>query len=201
MTSTFAVGTRLRNEFNKETFIFTHDVADGTVAEFDVHLGPGGSGGGNAMQHIHPHADERFTVHRGAIAVTVNGVSHHVAAGESLTVPMGASHCFRNAVNGTTELTVRFSPGGQQLRFFANFATIVSQRREWFKPDGTPHFLLMALVLWVYRDCYCVAGPPFWLQRIVFGALAPLARLRGYSIAIAPRPSAPSESRLAVSQN
>lgn len=201
MTSTFAIGARLRNEFNKETFIFTHGISDGAIAEFDVHLDPGGSGGGNAMEHIHPHADERFTVSRGAITVSVNGVSHHVAAGESFTVPMGSSHCFRNAVDDTTELTIRFSPSGQQLRFFANFATIVSQKREWFKPDGTPHFLLMALVLAAYRDCYFVAGPPFWLQRIIFGALAPLARLRGYSNAIAPLPDASPECRLVANQN
>ncbi len=201
MTSTITIGMRLRNEFNKETFIFTHDVADASIAEFDVHLDPGGSGGGNAMEHIHPHADERFTVHRGAIAVTVNGISHHVAAGESFTVPMGASHCFRNAVDDKTELTIRFSPSGQQLRFFANFATIVSQKTNWFKSDGAPHFLLMALILSVYRDCYFVAGPPFWLQRAIFGALAPLARLRGYSIDVEPLPDRNPEYRLVADQN
>ena len=97
---------------------------------------------------------------------------------------------FRNAVDDMTELTIRFSPSGQQLRFFANFATIVSQKPAWFKPDGAPRFLLIALILSVYRDCYFVAGAPFWLQRIVFGTLAPLARIRGYAIAIAPLPAA-----------
>lgn len=187
MCSTVSPGTRLRNNFNKETFIFTRGLDDG-VAEFDVQLDPGGSGGGNAMQHIHPLADEHFTVHRGAIIVTANGAPHRVAAGESFTVPRGTPHCFHNAVDETTDITIRFSPPGQQLRFFANFATIADKETGWFKPDGTPHLLLMALILSEYPDCFIVAGLPGWLQRAVFGALAPLARWKGYALAI---PAAP----------
>ena len=49
-----APGTRLVNAFNKETFIF-HDPREGLPsAEFQVLLEAGGSGGGNAVAHIHP---------------------------------------------------------------------------------------------------------------------------------------------------
>lgn len=187
MLPTLSPGTRLRNAFNKETFIFNHGL-DAGIAEFDVQLEPGGSGGGNAMQHIHPLADEHFTVHRGAIFVTLNGAQHRVAAGEGFTVPKGAPHCFRNAVDDVTDITIRFTPAGQQLRFFANFATIASEKTAWFKPDGTPHLLLMALVLTTFPDCFVVAGPPRWLQRILFAALAPIARWKGYEIIVPPTP-------------
>ena len=65
-------GLTLRNAFNKETFIFAGPPGDPTVARFDVRLEPGGSGGGNALVHIHPGADEHFTVEEGRIKVVIS---------------------------------------------------------------------------------------------------------------------------------
>ena len=64
MISTIAIeqGLTLNNAFNNETFIFSGPVDDPTVARFDVRLEQGGSGGGNALVHIHPGVDEHFTV-------------------------------------------------------------------------------------------------------------------------------------------
>ena len=44
-TFSFTPGLTLVNAFNHETFIFTTPES-AEVAEFEVHLGPGGSGGG-----------------------------------------------------------------------------------------------------------------------------------------------------------
>ena len=64
MISTIAIeqGLTLNNAFNNETFIFSGPVDDPTVARFDVRLEQGGSGGGNALVHVYPGADEHFTV-------------------------------------------------------------------------------------------------------------------------------------------
>ncbi len=35
-------------------------------------------------------------------------------------------------------------------------------------------------------DMDCVAGVPIWAQRLLFAALAPLARWRGYQVVIGP---------------
>src|SRR5215212_83326 len=73
MTSpAFTPGTTLVIPFNRETFIFTKPESP-EVAEFEVRLGPGGSGGGNALAHIHPKADEEFTVRSGRLAVVIDG--------------------------------------------------------------------------------------------------------------------------------
>lgn len=58
-------GAKLRNAFNKETFVFSGPVDDPAVARFEVILEEGGSGGGNALLHIHPGADEHFAVKSG----------------------------------------------------------------------------------------------------------------------------------------
>ena len=81
MTSpAFTPGTTLVNPFNRETFIFTKP-ENPEVAEFEVRLGPGGSGGGNALSHIHPKADEEFTVRSGRIHVSVGGAVHSLETG------------------------------------------------------------------------------------------------------------------------
>ena len=86
-----APGTRLVNAFNKETFIF-HDPREGLpFAEFQVALGTGGSGGGDAVEHIHPESDEHFTVRAGVLKVMIDGVTTIAGAGETVTVPRGAA--------------------------------------------------------------------------------------------------------------
>ncbi|MGL5138067.1 MAG: hypothetical protein ACRC7G_09895 [Beijerinckiaceae bacterium] len=57
---------------------------------------------------------------------------------------------------------------------------------EWFSPRGDPNLLLIALVLHTYRDHLYLAGIPLIVQKLLFAAVSPLARLRGYRTAIEP---------------
>src|SRR4029453_16573300 len=84
----FTPGLTLVNAFNDETFVFTTP-ENSEAAEFEVRLGPRGSGGGNAMAHIHPKTDETFTVRSGLLTVSINGQMHELRPGETITVPTG----------------------------------------------------------------------------------------------------------------
>jgi mannose-6-phosphate isomerase-like protein (cupin superfamily) len=179
-------GTVLRNAFNRETFAFVHPLDDRDRASFVVRLESGGSGGGNALVHVHPLADETFTVVSGRLTVVMAGASHVVAAGSSITVPRGTPHHFANAHAGPTEATVTFEPAQQHLRFFANFALLTERRPVWFSALGDPRLLLVALVFHAYRDHMYLAGPPVWLQKALFAVLVRLARWRGYRLEVAP---------------
>jgi hypothetical protein len=156
------------------------------MARFRVILDAGGSGGGNALVHIHPHADETFEVVSGRLCVVVNGVEQIVEAGQSATITKGAPHYFKNAHTGITESVVTFSPPQQQLRFFQNFATLAQTRPEWFSPSGGPKLLLIGLVLHQYADHLYLAGMPISIQKVFFAVLATVARWRGYRLAIEP---------------
>ncbi|GMP00542.1 cupin domain-containing protein [Bradyrhizobium sp. TM239] len=186
MSTEFARGTRLRNAFNKETFVFSGLLDNRDVARFGVILEKGGSGGGNALVHVHPSADEHFAVKSGRIKFVVDGREQLVDAGSSVTVPRGRPHYFANAGDGNAELEVSFMPAQQHLRFFANFATLTVKQPAWFSRAGDPNFLLIALVLHTYRDHLYLAGVPIWLQKLLFATLAPVARLVGYRMAIEP---------------
>lgn len=176
----------LRNAFNDETFIFPNRLDDQDAICFDVVLGEGGSGGGDGLEHIHPHADETFIVRSGRLKVVIHGEAHIVKAQQSVTVRRGAPHYFVNAHTGDTHLSLIFDPPQQHRRFFANFATLTECRKNWFSTKGKPAFLLMALVLHRYRDHLYLAGPPVWLQKLIFASLTPVACLLGYRLEIGP---------------
>lgn len=180
-------GTRILNAFNKETFVFTHPYEGGATSQMDVVLGKGGSGGGNAVAHIHPETDEIFTVNRGRVMVMINGQEHYATDGQSITVPKGASHFFRNASFGETHLTVTFVNAQQHLRFFLNLARWTSECPDYFKPDGSVKLLPIALGLNAFRDHLYIAGPPVVVQKLLFATLAPIARMMGYRLAVPPR--------------
>lgn len=183
--------TVLRNAFNNETFIFTA-TDDPDVARFDVVLGKGGSGGGNALVHVHPLAEERFVVASGRIKVVIEGREHVVGPGDDAVVPKGKPHYFVNAWDGDTTFTVEFRPAQQHLQFFANFARLATEHPEWFSAKGDPDFLLIAASLHTFKDHIYLARPPVFVQKLLFALLAPVARLAGYATEVKPVHAAPT---------
>jgi quercetin dioxygenase-like cupin family protein len=183
-------GDRIRNAFKGETFIFTHVSEDADVVQFDVYLDPGGMLTGTGRQHLHPAADEEFAVVQGELAVIVNGSRHELEPGQRLNVPRGTPHYFRNGHEGETLLTVTFRPGQQFLRFFLNMSLATANHPEWYDEKGEPPLLLRALALHAYAGHGYAAGIPVWLQRALFAALSPVARLKGYRLSVPPRRTA-----------
>ncbi|MBY0335726.1 MAG: cupin domain-containing protein [Acetobacteraceae bacterium] len=179
-------GTALHNPYNSETFLFDDAQERADLAGFRVRLGAGGSGAGNALLHVHPGADEHFRVIRGRLRVRMGDRDHPLAAGETLTVPRGTPHCFFNGHDDETEMAVSFTPGQRHLRFFIDVAYAAAHHPGWWKPDGGARLLPMALLLDAYPQELRLAGPPAWVQRALFAALAPVARARGYALPLPP---------------
>jgi mannose-6-phosphate isomerase-like protein (cupin superfamily) len=178
--------TVLRNAFNKETFIFTGPTDDPEIARFDVVLGKGGTGGGNALLHVHPQAEERFLVKSGVLSVCVDSHKRSVSTGQDAVIPVGRPHYFVNGWEGDTAFTVEFRPAQQHLLFFANFARLTAEHPEWFSAKGDPHFLLIAASLNQFKGHLYLARPSVTLQKLIFAAVAPLSRLLGYHAEVRP---------------
>ena len=91
----------LRSVFGLEATVTTSSAATGgDYVEMDMMLEPGG----HTNSHYHPEQEETFEVLEGTLEVFREGDWHRVPAGESTSVPRGATHWFRNA----TEAPVRF---------------------------------------------------------------------------------------------
>ena len=171
----------LRNAFNRETFIFSGGL-DNPDPAMDVVLEEGGSGGGNALVHVHPGAAETFVVRSGRLRIVIDGKETFVDAGGTATVPKGRPHYFTNAHTGTTQATVSFEPPQRHVHFFIDFATLTEKRPQWFSPRGDPKLLLIAAFLHRYKGHLYLAGPPVFVQKLLFALLAPIARLMGYRV-------------------
>jgi len=182
-------GDRIRNAFNGETFIFTHVSEDADIVQFDVYLEPGGMLTGTGRQHVHPGADEEFTVVSGKLVVVLSGAPRTLGPGQCLNVPRGTPHLFRNGHQGETLLTVRFRPGQQFLRFFLNMALGTANHPEWYDDRGEPPLLLRALTLHAYAGHGYAAGIPIWFQKALFAALSPVSGFKGYRLSVPPRRS------------
>jgi quercetin dioxygenase-like cupin family protein len=180
-------GTRVSNAFNGETFVFTHMDEAATVCRFDVFLARGGVTTGTGRQHFHPNAAESFLVRTGALRLMVDGHWHQLAPGDSLTVPRGVPHLFRNGHDGETLFTTTFDPACDHLRFFLNMSLNTANHPEWYDACGEPPLALRALALHAYAGHAYGDGIPVWFQRALFALLSPVAALRGYRLAVPPR--------------
>jgi quercetin dioxygenase-like cupin family protein len=110
----------LRPVFGLQATVTTPSAAtDGDYVELDVVLEPGG----HTNMHYHPGQEESYEVLDGTLEVFRDGAWHQVPAGESLSVPRGATHGFRNA----TERPVRFQNVHRPALTFQGFVETVDR--------------------------------------------------------------------------
>jgi mannose-6-phosphate isomerase-like protein (cupin superfamily) len=84
----------LRSVFGVEARVTMPSAATGCAyVEMECTVQPGNG----SMIHYHPHQEETYRVLEGTLEVFREGTWHPVQTGESLTVPQGAVHAFRNA--------------------------------------------------------------------------------------------------------
>jgi quercetin dioxygenase-like cupin family protein len=110
----------LRSVFGLEATVTTPAAAtDGAYFEIDVVLEPAG----HTDNHYHPEQEESYEVLDGTLEVFRDGDWHTVPAGESTTVPRGATHAFRNA----SETPVRFLNTHRPALTFQEFLETVDR--------------------------------------------------------------------------
>lgn len=145
----------------------------------DLYVNPGGFA---ADYHVHPFSEERFTLVRGRLRVSIDGRDEILdQVGQTVAVPPGVTHrffsasedeetfavvAFRNRADRFEKLLLRqlfgLADGGQS------------------NARGIPNLLQTALTLREFSDVLRFTARPWPAQRALYGALAPIARLMGY---------------------
>lgn len=129
-------------------------------------------------EHRHPAMIERFTVLEGELTVTRDGQTSILHEGETGVVEAGVWHDWWNASDRDARVRVEATPGE---RFAHGIETLFGLARLGHtNAKGMPDPLQLALFAQEFSDTVVFRSPPPTVQRVIFGALAPIARWRGY---------------------
>lgn len=168
-----------------ETLIFHNpETGSGGRLNFEMMLAPGAIG---PEPHIHTRQDEGFIITSGTLVVTIDGATHTLNANDEVVVKAGQTHSFRNG-SETDPVTVKgyAEPALGLYWLLSEAAKLAIERGGSWKDLPLPE---ASWLLYNLRDEYRVAGIPFFLQNILFGSLAAVARITGRTRKIAPKPT------------
>lgn len=128
------------------------------------------------VAHVHDSSDEVFEVFGGHLLFTLNGVAHHLAAGDSIVIPRGAEHFWQVVGDGELRARVTFNPGCRFDAFLRDLAALerVGRVREGGKGPGLRDFALLQRRHWEYLRVTAMPRP---VLRVVVAVGVVLARV------------------------
>lgn len=135
--------------------------------------------GGVCPRHLHPTIREQITVLSGRVGVFMNGESFIASLGETINIPPGTVHDWWNAGIYEARVRVDIQPAARFEEFVRNAFGLAQDGKT--NSKGMPTLLQLALLAREFGDVIQFTRPSRSVQRIVFTALAPFARLFGYS--------------------
>ena len=128
-------------------------------------------------EHYHPALVEKFTVLEGELTLKRDGQTSILHQGETAVIEPGSWHDWWNAGDRDARVRVEATPGARFLHMIETFFGLARLAHT----DGkgmSP--LQLALTSQEFSDVIVFRSPPPVVQRAIFGALAPIARWRGY---------------------
>ena len=112
---------------DRYTFLVTARESNGAMFSLDCIVGAGGG----PPPHRHLVEDELFFVYAGSISFTANDETRTVSAGESVFVPRGTAHAYRNDGPDDARMVAVYTPGGMEGWFREVFPAVTDA-------DATP---------------------------------------------------------------
>lgn len=128
-----------------------------------------------AGEHIHPFQQQSVTVTKGELHCRIDGVTSVLRAGDSATIPAGARHFQWNPTDREARAIEEYRPAGRIHSLFRVLFTLAREGKT--NRKGIPKPLIGAAFMAEFKD---TGRPSSVGLRLLFGVLAPLARLLGY---------------------
>jgi quercetin dioxygenase-like cupin family protein len=144
----------------------------------DLFVAPAGAVAG---EHVHQDIEEVFTVVRGTVGFRLDGREDVAGPTRRLVVPPGVVHDWWNAGPEEAHVIVELRGEKRRLeRFEMMISTLYGLARNG-KTDarGRPSILQASLLAREFDDVIVFSRPPRFVQRLLFGTLAPVAHLMG----------------------
>ena len=177
-TEPYSVGDAVENPVTGERGILIKAPweGDGPSLEVELHVQPGGAVVG---EHVHERFDERFKVEAGRIGFKLDGEESVAGPGESIEIPRGRWHDWWNASDDEEAVARVFVSDG--TRFILMIENLFGLARDGHtNAKGMPDPLQLTMFATEFRDVLVLKRPPAAVQSLLFGALRPIARARGY---------------------
>ena len=141
----------------------------------DLYIRPGGAVAG---KHVHSYITERFEVLAGTVRFHVDGRDELARPGQRVEVRPGVVHDWWNAGDDEAHALVEIRPAERFELMIQNLFGLANDGMT--NARGVPRPLPLALFAREFRREGEFVRPPRIVQRLMFSALAPLARARGY---------------------
>jgi mannose-6-phosphate isomerase-like protein (cupin superfamily) len=153
-------------------FTKTAQQTGGELFELEVFIRAGAPG---TPEMVHSLQDECFKILSGSLDFRIEGQERRLEAGESLLIPKGTPHNWWNESNEEAHALAEIRPALRSEEFFANIYGLCSEK------GALPNPLQLAVLIDEHKDegTY-LTKPPLLVQKVMFGALAPVGRLLGY---------------------
>jgi quercetin dioxygenase-like cupin family protein len=148
---------------------------DGERFVGDLYIQPGGAVAG---KHVHAYITERFEVLAGSVRFHFDGRDQVAGPGRGVEVPPGVVHDWWNVGEDEAHVLVEVRPAERFELMIQSLYGLANDGKT--NERGVPNPLPLALFAREFRREGEFVRPPRIVQRILFGALAPLARARGY---------------------
>jgi quercetin dioxygenase-like cupin family protein len=157
----------------EDRIVFTNTAQQtgGEVFGLDVFIRAGAPG---TPEMVHPLQDESFEILSGSLDFSIGGQERRLEAGESLLIPKGTPHKWWNESNEEAHALVELRPALRSEELFANIYGLFNEK------GAVPNPLQMAVLFNEHWNEGHLTKPPLLVQKIMFGALAPVGRLLGY---------------------
>ena len=147
----------------------------GELLVADLYVRPGGAVAG---EHVHARIEEWFTVQEGRIGFRLDGRESIARLNVRLHLPAGVAHDWWNAGEEEARVVVEVRPGTRFEEMIKNLYGLAQDGKTDAK--GMPNLLQAALFAREFEDVLWFTKPPRPVQKVLFTALAPVARFLGY---------------------
>ncbi len=160
-----------------EKLVFHQTAAstEGALLEVEVTYKPDSA---RPPAHYHPSQEEHFEVLNGAISTVINGVERVYQPGEEFTIPPNTPHAMHNSSAEEGRVLWQVRPALDTESLFETLWSLTSNGKT--GSDGVPNLLQIAVLFQAHNREIRLVTPPYPIQRLLFGILAPIGRLAGY---------------------
>jgi quercetin dioxygenase-like cupin family protein len=135
------------------------------------------SPGASSNHHIHPMQDESYQVLSGTLDLFLDNQWHKVEQGQSISIPKGKVHAFRNSTNGITKTINAHDPGLRFQEYLEVMEKLIKEGKV-TNMTGLRSGIFLSLHSLEFSNEFVPVQPPYWLIKLLAG----IGRLLGYKL-------------------